>query len=342
MTRANSTRLWPRCPPAATRGALPSRRMAPHGDTARAQTRGADGQALPLDPVVRRDERREDDGAGEAGVAPVALRLVRWTLSRLMTVHIAGVGAGRWRWRGPGSVLAWASQPWSAASASGGPAWGSARPCRGGRGAWRRDAAGTPSMFPLRIGNADEALTGIGLPVSTPMIGVMRLNPQSSSTSAGAPIPSRRGSPARGGRHEGAVDVRCLGRDEPRVLGLDGEVVREAPGGRVHRRVVGRLASRLVERDPAQEHPPEVEPEEDHQQRHGNGQRELGQALSEAGPFALSPPFGGAPVARHMGLWEGMLTIDLEVFAGDLSRHLAIGSGPQQPFVLPRRPIGDR
>jgi hypothetical protein len=28
--------------------------------------------------------------------------------------------------------------------------------------------------------------------------------------------------------------------------------------------------------------------------------------------------------------------IDLEVFAGDLSRHLAIGSGPQQPVVLPR------
>jgi len=28
--------------------------------------------------------------------------------------------------------------------------------------------------------------------------------------------------------------------------------------------------------------------------------------------------------------------IDLEVFAGDLSRHLAIGSGPQQPVVLPQ------
>jgi len=31
-----------------------------------------------------------------------------------------------------------------------------------------------------------------------------------------------------------------------------------------------------------------------------------------------------------------VLAIDHEVFAGDLSRHLAIGSGPQQPVVLPQ------
>jgi hypothetical protein len=31
-----------------------------------------------------------------------------------------------------------------------------------------------------------------------------------------------------------------------------------------------------------------------------------------------------------------LVAIDLEVFAGDLSRHLAIGSEPQQPVVLPQ------
>jgi hypothetical protein len=31
-----------------------------------------------------------------------------------------------------------------------------------------------------------------------------------------------------------------------------------------------------------------------------------------------------------------VVAIDPEVFAGDLSRHLAIGSEPQQPVVLPQ------
>jgi hypothetical protein len=50
------------------------------------------------------------------------------------------------------------------------------------------DCAGTPAMLPLRTGKADDALTGIGLPVRMPMSGVMRLKLQWSSTTAGAPM----------------------------------------------------------------------------------------------------------------------------------------------------------
>ena len=51
------------------------------------------------------------------------------------------------------------------------------------------DCAGMPWMLPLRTGKADDALTGIGLPVSMPMSGVMRLKLQWSSTTTGAPMP---------------------------------------------------------------------------------------------------------------------------------------------------------
>ena len=50
-------------------------------------------------------------------------------------------------------------------------------------------SSGMSSMLPLRIGNADDAETGIGSPVSMPMNGVIRLNWQLSSTVAGAPMP---------------------------------------------------------------------------------------------------------------------------------------------------------
>jgi hypothetical protein len=50
------------------------------------------------------------------------------------------------------------------------------------------DATGMSSMLPLRIGNADDADTGIGFPVSRPMNGVIRLNWQVSWTDAGAPM----------------------------------------------------------------------------------------------------------------------------------------------------------
>ena len=44
-------------------------------------------------------------------------------------------------------------------------------------------------MSPARTGKADEALTGIGLPVIRAMNGVIRSNWQVSETFAGAPIP---------------------------------------------------------------------------------------------------------------------------------------------------------
>src|SRR5687768_13933105 len=112
---------------------------------------------------------------------------VAMTLSRLTTVHIWGVGSGVGV--GGGVGVAAGSGVGVGVAAGSGVGVGDGVAVGAGVTVGSADTAGTPSMLPLRIGNADEAVTGIGLPVSTQIIGVMRSNWQSSATSAGAPIP---------------------------------------------------------------------------------------------------------------------------------------------------------
>src|SRR5687767_6123209 len=57
--------------------------------------------------------------------------------------------------------------------------------------------------------------------------------------------------------------------------------------------------------------------------------------LCPSRPGRGSRGFGARPGTPARGV-SGVVAIDCSVFAGDLSRHLAIGSNLQQPFVLPR------
>ena len=62
-------------------------------------------------------------------------------------------------------------------------------------------------------------------------------------------------------------------------------------------------------------------------------------ALAGVGPGDLVLDIGagrGALTAPLVRAGTRVVAIEIEVFAGDLSRHLAIGSTRQQPFVLPR------
>src|SRR5437773_681806 len=116
--------------------------------------------------------------------------LLVWTLSRLMTVHIVGVGLGVGVGAGVGVGVGVGPGPGVGVGVGVGPAVGVGVGAGVSVGAGVGDSVsvGTPSMSPDRTGNADEAHTGIGLPMSMPTKGVMRWNPHVSRTSAGAPM----------------------------------------------------------------------------------------------------------------------------------------------------------
>src|SRR5687767_4866593 len=118
--------------------------------------------------------------------------LLDWTLSRLITVQVGGVGTGVGVGIGVGVGVGVGVAPGAAVGSvvAVGPAVGVGPAVSVGAGdaVGASEAAGTPWMLPFRTGNADDALTGIGLPVRMPMSGVMRLKLQWSSTTAGAPM----------------------------------------------------------------------------------------------------------------------------------------------------------
>ena len=131
-----------------------------------------------------------------------AWALLVWTLSRLMTVHVGGVGTGVGVGVGVGAGVGVGVAPGSADTAGSGVGAsvgvGAAVAVGAGEAVGGSDTRGTPSMLPVRTGKADDALTGTGLPVRMPISGVIRLKLQWSSTRAGAPMPVPVGRPARG------------------------------------------------------------------------------------------------------------------------------------------------
>src|SRR6185369_14162012 len=99
---------------------------------------------------------------------------------------------------------------------------------------------------------------------------------------------------------QGAVDVRRLGGDQASVLGDHRGVAWCGPRRRVQGGEAGRLADRIRQADPADEHATEIDPEQDHQQHDGQADRELDQALAAA---AVTPP--ARRRARRSSRWNG-------------------------------------
>ena len=200
-----------------------------------------------------------------------------------------------------------------------------------GGGATGAPPPGTAATTPSLIGKVVSALTRTVPPTTLEMIGVTIENSQSIPTETCEPsaVPDR-DDRIREWVRQGAVDLLRVPLDPRLVSGslrLLVRVVRELPGGRMIRRIVCGDPDHLLHVDPAKVDPPEVDRDQQQEEKDRKDDRELHHALA-TGARATVRSSTGSDGTR--GTPERRSTEVPRCCQSDLSVHIASGACVQR------------